>query len=157
MGEGDHARAAAILEKIATTEFVTAGDWVNWGTALTNLKEYDAARLAFEEALRREPSLATAERMLGRVALETGDLDEASARFERARASEPEHALGQYLALYTLWRAAGDAAALERLGELTAGGIQVGRFIREAGPEWEAAGPELQSALSAAASAVEGG
>ena len=105
----------------------------------------------FLSVLAAEPGSAAAERMLGRIAMEESDVKEASLRLERARELEPDHVLGQYFALFALWRSAGDAPAIERIDDLAGRGVPIGFIVRTNRADWAAAGPDLSRALDALA------
>jgi tetratricopeptide (TPR) repeat protein len=150
MQRGDWARAAELLQQITATASAKGGDWLNLGTALTNLGRYDEARRAFREALRQEPRDAAALRMLGRVDVETARFESAREHFERALEIEPDSAAGWYGAMFAAWRAAGDGAAMELLARAEARGVDVGEWIREDRTAWNGAGHALQTALDAA-------
>jgi tetratricopeptide (TPR) repeat protein len=130
-------RAAAILEGVAASPFAKTADWLNLGTALTNLARYADAERAFAEVLRRDPADAGALRMLGRIALERGDWTAARERFEEACHAEPDDATGWYGAALAARRAAGDSAAIAVLERARARGVSLEPRIREGGTEWE--------------------
>lgn len=145
--DGDDARAAAVLRRVAQSPYAMPQDWLNLGTALTNLKEYADAREAFGRALMMDPADAAAHRMLGRIGLETGNLTESRRHFEEACRLEPDHALGWYFSVVAIGEESGEDAAAVRLDEATARDLPLAAFFREDAGRWRAAGPLLRESI----------
>ncbi len=145
--DGDHVRAAAILRRIVASPFAKSQDWLNLGTALTQLGEYAEARDAFHRVLDMDPSDAAAYRMLGRIGLETGDPAEARRNFEEACRLEPDHALGWYFSVIAIRAESGDDAAAAHLDEATAGGLRLAELFRADATRWREAAPSLRQAI----------
>lgn len=145
--DGDDARAAAVLRGVVGSPYAKQLDWLNFGTALTNLKEYGEAREAFRRALELDPADAAALRMLGRIGLETGKPTEARRHFEEACRLEPDHAAGWYFCVVATWEESGDAAAAIRLDEGTGRGLRLAAFFREDAARWREAGPLLRRSI----------
>ena len=148
---GDYTKAAGIFEAITSTQFATTADWINLGTALTNLKIYERARAALEEAVRRDPASAPAHRMLGRIALESGNAREARRQFDRSCELDPDNALGWYYSVVARFEDAGkdggEEAARERLIEARRRGVAVNDLFLQDSVRWRGAGGELKRLL----------
>ena len=145
--DGDHARGAAILRRVVASPYVKSQDWLNLGTALTNLKEYAGARDAFRRALALNPADAAAYRMLGRIGLETNDPAEARRHFEAACRLEPDHALGWYFSVVAIRAESGDEAAATRLDEASARRLRLADLFRDDATRWQEAAPSLRQAI----------
>ncbi len=70
--------------------FVRAEAWVRKGAALAEAGEKEAAREAFEKALRLDPQHPRAIVNLGNLALEAGRVEEAIERYQEALKLDPE-------------------------------------------------------------------
>jgi tetratricopeptide (TPR) repeat protein len=145
--ENDWSRAASILQRVAESPLAKTADWLNLGTALTNLSRRDEAERAFLEVLRRDSADAAALRMLGRIELERGDWAAARARFEAACRADPSSAAGWYAAAVAARRADGDSAAIGVLERAKRHGAALGPLILGGGADWEGVSPELAEAL----------
>jgi len=119
----DYARAAAVFGQLTSSSLARWNDWLNYGIALTNLKRYDEARKASREVLRLKPDNAAVRRMLGRIALETSDFEEARVQFEMECRLAPDDSLAWYYNVYAAWHCQGDEAALEKLAAARARGF----------------------------------
>lgn len=142
-----YAEAAATFRHIVTGPYVKARDWLNYGTALTELKRRDEAEQAFHRALRFDPENAAVRRMLGRIALETGRFAEASRQFDMACRLDPRNEAAWYYNVFAAWRTAGEAAALDRLAEAQRAGGHLGRFFDKDIRGWKESGPALRRAI----------
>ena len=145
--DGDHVRGAAVLRRVVASPYAKSQDWLNLGTALTNLGEHADARDAFHHVLEMDPADAAAYRMLGRIGLDTGDPAEARRNFEAACRLEPEHALGWYFSVVAIRAESGDEAAAARLDEATAGGLRLAGLFDEDATRWREAAPSLRQAI----------
>lgn len=101
-----------------------ADDYNDYGRALNNLRNFDAARQAFASAIALKPEFAEAHNNLGHVLRALNKADEAAQCFRRALALKPDYAaawrnLGTVLALLGDYPAAIDA--LEKAVELVPG------------------------------------
>ena len=154
---GDDRAAADLYRRITAGPYHKPHDWLNYGTALTNLGDYDEARRVLEEARRLLPEDAGPLRMLGRVALETGDFRDAAARFTRACRLDPGHAGAWYFSVFATWKAEGDTAALARLVEASRAGQGLGTLFGDDQTRWEGAGEELDREIRARITAASAG
>ena len=86
--------------------------------------------------------------MLGRIALETSDFEEARTQFEIECRLAPDDSLAWYYNVYAAWHCEGDEAALEKLAEAARRGVHLGKWFRQDWAKWKgAAGPRLREAL----------
>ncbi len=93
---GDLAGAAAELQRVCELVPHHYAAWLHLGQVLARQKQYEAARQALTEALRRRPDLSDADLELGQIAASEGNLEQALRHFAAARAHRPEN-LGVYL------------------------------------------------------------
>jgi tetratricopeptide (TPR) repeat protein len=91
--------------------------WAGQGYQYLRDKQYAKAKAWFEQLQREQPQHAAASYGLGRVATETGQLDEAIRQFERARSLEGAEALPLDHRLGVAWQMKGDKAQAKALLE----------------------------------------
>jgi len=91
--------------------------WAGQGYQYLRDKQYAKAKAWFEQLQREQPQYAAAGYGLGRVATETGQLDEAIRQFERARGLEGAEALPLDHRLGVAWQMKGDKAQAKALLE----------------------------------------
>jgi protein O-mannosyl-transferase len=145
--EGDHETAARIFARIVRGPHHKWHDWLNYGTALTNLSRPGEARAAFDEVLRIRPENAAARRMLGRLDLEEGAHASAAERLRHACELEPMNALGWYFLVFATWKSKGETAALDIVREAAGHGVSLRGYLAQDPDRWEGAGEGLRSAL----------
>jgi tetratricopeptide (TPR) repeat protein len=116
----------------------------DWDGAPADVEGFAAARAAYEEALRRDPSLSAAWTNLGALVAHGGDLEGARACFERALQDDPE----QPEALCNL------AELALREGDAE-GAVEAYRHVLRASPDWLEAHYGLARALLAVGGRVQ--
>jgi tetratricopeptide (TPR) repeat protein len=119
---GRSAEALATFHRALELAPTSARILVDIGNVHLSAREYEPAREAFEQALARQGDLARAHNGLGVLAAETGDLDEAIARWRTATELDPR----DWDTLYNLGR------ALRRAGRNGEARPYVEKFAREA-------------------------
>ncbi|MFL5588082.1 MAG: tetratricopeptide repeat protein [Ktedonobacteraceae bacterium] len=104
-------------QKLAPTPQKTKEQWLEEGYALWNLKRYEEALAAFEQALRLDPNLASAYYNKGKALLDLNRPEEALAAFEQALRLDPNLTSayhGKGAALWELKRPEEALAAFEQ-------------------------------------------
>jgi tetratricopeptide (TPR) repeat protein len=86
--DGDHAVAAALLERAARGE-APASVWFDLGLVRQDLRDYGGAAIAYRKAFQMKPDYAEAALNLGVVLQETGDLDGAMGAYTQAYRLRP--------------------------------------------------------------------
>ncbi len=147
MQRGQWRQAADVLALVVASPQALTGDWLNYGTALTNLGDRRAAETAFARVLAAEPEHAGALRMLGRLAFEGGDFASATDRFTRAVAREPGNANARYFLVLSRWRNDDVDGAITELRRAVADGVDVAPLIAADPATWANAPEALRAAL----------
>lgn len=88
---GSHGAALAVTEDDTATDEPTADEWFQRASEL-EAESPDEARVAYEEALKLDPTLADAHINLGRLAQEAGNLGKAEAHYRDAVRHAPDQA-----------------------------------------------------------------
>lgn len=143
----DYAGAASIYSKIVSSRYARANDWLNYGTALTNLKRYEDARNAFNKVLELEPKNAAARRMLGRIALEQSNFSDAVYQFDLACELEPSDAGGWYFNIFSTWKSRGEQEAKRKLEIARDHGVQLDEWFARDAERWKEASEEMKQAI----------
>jgi len=87
--DGDQTSAAAFLEGAVANQ-APASAWFDLGLVRQDLRDYQAAALAYRKVLEKKPDHAEAALNLGTVLQETGDLDGAMRAYAEAYRLRPE-------------------------------------------------------------------
>jgi tetratricopeptide (TPR) repeat protein len=87
--DGDHATAAALLERAASAD-APASVWFDLGLARQDLRDYRGAATAYRKAIELKPDHAEAALNLGIALQETGDIDSAMQAYRQAYRLRPQ-------------------------------------------------------------------
>jgi tetratricopeptide (TPR) repeat protein len=143
----EYAQAAFIYSKIVSSRYAKANDWLNYGTALTNLKRYQDAGNAFNRVLELEAKNAAARRMLGRIALEQSNFSDAVYQFDLACELDPSNAGGWYFDIFSTWKSRGEQEAKRKLKNARDQGVQLDEWFARDAERWKGASEEMKEAL----------
>jgi hypothetical protein len=147
LADEDYKLAAEIFRANTSSRYALDSDWLNYGTALTNLRQYDAAVQAFEKAAANRRYAGAAHRMLGRVCMERGDYGGAVLHMDTSCELESENPLGWYFSILCRYRQGLEAEAAERLMQARRAGIALGPLIREDIRSWDSASPLIRDII----------